>query len=228
MATATVPHVKRQSDIAYFIELQRRILNIFRYVSCHEDNFGAYSISMESLLTDSGSFFDSLCQTFIRAKSSSGHHFKQESLVSDFTDKASGTTNFNFDNYRVLLEGEYTLSNRGVNLNPYEDAFYGNPTSYAPDNIQGYRITPFREWASGVASPWWKAFTDLKHDRISNFRQATLGNVIHTLAAVFIILTEHNEPDFKEGHVVPEIYDLFLPKYWKWNGRVFTGNFKWV
>ncbi len=227
MTTAPAPYPKQQLDIAYFTELQRRVFDIFRYVSCHKDNFDAYSIIMESVLVDSGSFFDSLCQTFIRAKSSTGHRFRQESHVSDFAKKASGTINFNFADYRVLLEGDFALSGRNVNLNPYEDAFYANPTSYAPDNVSGYLVAPFQEWATGTPSPWWKAFTELKHDRLSNFRQATLGNVIHALAAVFVILTVHNEPDFKEGHVASEIYDLFLPMYWQSKGRIFPGNFTW-
>ena len=203
------------------------MLDIFRYVSCHKNNFDTYSIIMESVLVDTGSFFDSLCQTFIRALSSSGHRFKRESHISDFVKKASGSDNFNFADYRTLLEGEFTLSGRQVNLNPYEDAFYANPTSYAPDKVSGYLVTPFQEWATDAPSPWWRAFTDLKHDRLNNFRQATLGNVIHCLAAVFIVLTLHNEPLFKDGHVASELYHLFLPKYWKSKGRIFSGHFIW-
>ena len=164
-------------DIAYFTELQRRTLDIFRYVSCHEKNFATYSIIIESTLVDSGSFFDSLCQTFIRNKSSTRYHFAQESKVQDWTDKIKRDKNFNFGDYRVLLEEDFTLSGRQVNLNRYEDMFYSNPISHAPDDISGYLLTPFREWASGGALPWWDAFTSLKHDRLRNFPQATLGTL---------------------------------------------------
>lgn len=227
MSTAPAAYPKQQLHVAYFTELQRRIFDIFRYVSCHKDNFNAYSIIIESLLTGSSSFFDSLCQTLIRARSAGGHHFTRESRVSDFAGKVGGTVNFNFQDYRLLLEGDLTLSNRQVNLNPYDDAFYAHPTTYGPTDSSGYLIAPFREWATGATSPWWKAFTELKHDRITNFRQATLGNAIHALAAAFILVTEHNERDFKEGRVPIEVYNLFLPKYWKSKGRIFTGNFTW-
>jgi hypothetical protein len=227
MSTPPTPHPKQQLHIAYFIELQRRIFDVFRYVSCHKDNCDAYSIIIESLLTDSSSFFDSLCQTLIRERSSNGHRFTQESGVSNCAGKVSGTANFNFADYRLLLEADLTLSNRQVNLNPYDDIFYAYPTGYAPIDVSGYLIAPFQEWTTRASSPWWKAFTDLKHDRIVNFRQATLGNAIHVLAAVFILVTEHNERDFKEGHVPVEVYNLFLPKYWISKGRIFTGNFTW-
>lgn len=228
MTASPAPCPKHQLDIAYFMELQRRVFEIFRYVSCHEDNFDVYSIVLESVLVDSGSFFDSLCQTFIRSQSSSGQHFKRESEVSGFEKKANGTDDFNFADYRTILQGEFGLSERKVNLNPYVGAFYGNPTNYAPDNVSGYLIEPFREWSGDdKASPWWKAFTALKHDRLINFQQATLRNVVHAVAAVFIVLTMQNESDFKDGRVGFGIYDLFLPKYWEWKGKIMPGNFTW-
>jgi hypothetical protein len=100
--------------------------------------------------------------------------------------------------------------------------------SYAPDEISGHLIAPFVEWGvAGSKSPWWKAFTDLKYDRINNFREAKLRNVLYSLAAVFVILTLRNETEFKAGSVSPELYDLFFPKYWKFKGRVSVMNFMW-
>jgi len=214
-------------DIQYYIELQRRIVDIFRYVSCNEKNFDTYSVVLESLLIDTCSFFDSSCQTLIREKSLAGHTFKQESRVGDFKKKVSGSAEFNFGDYRELLEGDFVLSTKEVNLNPYEDALYSNPMHYLPDAISGYLIAPFKEWAAGSGSPWWEAFTGLKHDRMSNFRDAKLKNVLHSLAAVFIILTLRNEAEFKAGSVSLELYDLFFPKYWTFKGRVSVMNFMW-
>lgn len=214
-------------DIPYYIELQRRMFDILRYVSCHEKNFDTYSVILESLLIDTCSFFDSLCQTLIREKSLAGCTFKQESLVDSFKKKVSGNAEFNFGDYRELLEGDFVLSTKEVNLNPYEDALYSNPMHYLPDKVSGHLIVPFKEWATGSSSPWWKAFTDLKHDRMINFREAKLRNVIHSLAAVFIILTLRNETEFKAGSVSLELYDLFFPKYWTFKGRVSVMNFMW-
>lgn len=205
------------------------MLDIFRYVSCHERNFDTYSVILESLLIDACSFFDSSCQTLIREKSRAGHTFKEESLVGDFKKKVSGNKEFNFGDYRQLLEGDFVLSTKKVNLNPYEDALYSNPMHYLPDAISGYLIAPFKEWIAGSVStsPWWKAFTGLKHDRLSNFREARLGNVIHSLAAAFIILTLRNESEFKAGSVSLELYELFFPKYWTFKGRASVMNFMW-
>ena len=77
------------SQIPYYLELQRRICNIFRFVSCHEDNFDTYSIMLESLLVDTCSFYDSLCQTFIRQRKLAGHVFRDEASLPDFARKVA-------------------------------------------------------------------------------------------------------------------------------------------
>jgi hypothetical protein len=105
-------------DIPYYIELQRRMFDIFRYVSCHEKNFDTYSVILESLLVDTCSFFDSLSQTFIREKASAGLVFKQESGVGEFKNKVSGKNEFNFGDYRTLLEPDFALSKLKVNHKP--------------------------------------------------------------------------------------------------------------
>jgi hypothetical protein len=186
-------------------------------------------VVLESLLTDTCAFFDSLCQDFIREKSRAKYTFKQQHKVGNFQKKADGSEElyFNCGDYRLLLEGNFGLSTRRVNLNPYEDALYSNPMNYAPDEISGYMIVPFKEWSAGTSPTWWEAFTSLKHDRMSNFQQATLENALYSLAAVFIMLTVRNEADFKAGKVSPELYNLFFPKYWTFKGRVHLANFTW-
>lgn len=97
---------------------------------------------------------------------------------------------------------------------------YANPMSYAPKDISGYLIKPFKEWGgANTSSPWWRAFTSLKHDRLTNLGDAKMRHTIHSLAAVFVILSYRNEPDFKNGNITPEIYELSFPKYWTWKGR---------
>jgi len=206
----------------------RVMFDIFRYISCHQRNFDTYSVTLESLLVDTCSFFDSLCQTFIRETSRTGVVFKQESQIDNFKKKVNGSAEFNFGDYRTLLEVQFVLSKAAVNLNPYDDALYLNPLSYHPDKLSGFAVLPFEEWArENAPSAWWKAFTDLKHDRLSNFQQAKMRNVIYALAAVYVILTFRNEADFKAGKVAAELYNLFVPKYWAFKGRVTASVYMW-
>lgn len=215
------------SQIPYYLELQRRICNIFRFVSCHEDNFDTYSIMLESLLVDTCSFYDSLCQTFIRQRKLAGHVFRDEASIPDFARKVAGGADFNFADYRSLLQGEFQLSRREVSLNQYEGALNPSPLQSDPRTIQGYLVSPYTEWAQGNPSPWWKAFTALKHDRLANLRHATLRHTIFSMAALFIVLTLSEEAEFKRGRVPGGVYDLFLPKYWNFNGVHIPGIFMW-
>jgi hypothetical protein len=176
-------------DLPYYLELQRRMFDIFRYVSCHQKNFVTHSVMLESLLIGACSFFDSQCQTFIREKSHTQHIFRQQFKVKDFKKKVGGRDNFNFGDYRTLLEADFALSKRAVNLNPYEDAMILDPLNYAPKDINGCPIEPLKEWATGKSPDWWSAFTNLKHDRLKNHQEATLKNTVYALAAGFVILT---------------------------------------
>jgi hypothetical protein len=96
-------------------------------------NFAMHSLILESLLVDTCSFFDSFCQTFIREKSI-GPTFKQE--VRDFTNKVESKADFNCRDDRVLLEGDFALSKREVNLNRYEDKLCLNPMNPLPTRCQ--------------------------------------------------------------------------------------------
>jgi hypothetical protein len=53
-------HLTYARDVSYYVFLQRRLYDIFSYVSCHIGNFDTHSIQIESLLVDVCSFFDSL------------------------------------------------------------------------------------------------------------------------------------------------------------------------
>ena len=221
-------HMKDPSSVSHYLLLQRRMLDVFLTVSCHESNFDVYSVVMESLITEAGSFFDSLCQTFIREEHQAGRIFKNEAMVQDFGAKAmSGGTYFNMGDYRTLLDAEFGFSGREVNLNSYEDRLYSNPLQFSPDQIDGCRLSPLKEWAIGNRPDWWGVFTGLKHDRVAHHKKATLRHAIHALGAVFILITEREMAAFKAGHISPEVYTLFFPKYWKWKGRVAVMGFTW-
>jgi hypothetical protein len=65
----------------------------------------------------------------------------------------------------------------------------------------------------------------MTHSRTS--ANATLGNVIYSLAAVFIVLTLQNEADFKQANVVLDLYDMFFPTYWEFHGRASVMGYLW-
>ena len=212
--------------------------DIFRYVACREENFSAFSIKIESTLIDVCAFLDSVCQDFIRLQQArhelpqkSSHEkpssqdartpFRNQVAGDKFDAKVSGVANFNMADYRTLLEPELRLSDCIVRLRAYEENYpsLGNP--------EGFSLAPFAPWKEGRKLPWWESFTKLKHDRISNFQLATLGNSIHALAAVFVVLSFKHKHAFHEGSVDREMYSFFLPLYWKNGGSIMPAIPRW-
>jgi hypothetical protein len=110
--------------LPYFIDLQNRMIDIFPFVSCHENNFDAYSIKIESLFVDVCSFFDSLCQTYICEQHTKDYVFKDEAKVKRFAKKLASVKEpkstrkkedfFNTGDYRSLFEGTFRLSDKEV------------------------------------------------------------------------------------------------------------------
>jgi hypothetical protein len=217
----------KHHDIQYFLSLQDRFVDLLKYITCHEKNFSCYSVKNESLIVDICSFFDSLCQTYIRDLNSSGHIFINQINVRSFLGKIQKKSNFDAGDYRKLLEGDLNLSIKAVNLNLYEDHLIIDPLGYHPNEIDGYQVVPFKEWGTGTQTKWWDSFTKLKHNRVLNHREATLRNVVFSLAAIFVILCLENEAAFMEGTIPPIIYRAFLPKFWKFHGRRMPGIIMW-
>ncbi len=219
---------KTYLDVSYFLELQARLLDTFSYASCHERNFQTYSIKLESVIVDTCSFLDSLSQVLLRELGSSGHSFSNGSAVSDLSKKVAGSASFSAGNQRKLLEADFKLSTRRLLVLKYEDNLYMNPLAANPGTLTGYSIAPFEEWDSGHRASWWDAYTHLKHDRLGHFTKATLHTALHAVGAVFVVLTVRHEKEFKEGHVDPRVYDLFMPRYWSPGGRVMPGMIRWL
>jgi hypothetical protein len=206
-------------DIPYYLELQRRLDELFLFVACHKDNFKTYSVKTENLFVDSCAFFDSLCQTYIRELKNSGYNFNKQTTIDKFDKKISGLEFFNITDYIQLFESDFVLSKKKLLFNVYIDSFHGNVMNANPGTISGYALQPFESWKNSKSTNWWKAYTKLKHNRMENIREATLENTINAMAATYIILALKNESDFKKGSISLELYDIFFPTFWEYKGR---------
>lgn len=218
---------RHDQALPYFIDLQNRMIDIFPFVSCHEKNFGTYSIKIESLFVDVCSFFDSLCQTYIYEQHTKGYVFKDVAEVKKFAKKLAsvrepkGTCKkdefFNAGDYRALFEGNYKLSDKEVGVNNYDGQLVVDAVQFPPKKADSYVVLPFQEWAEGHSTAWWEAYTKLKHNRLANHREATLKNLIYAMAGTYIITTFREVDVFKLGGI-RELYRPFLPWYWAVGG----------
>src|ERR1051326_3601318 len=134
--------------LPYFLDLQNRMIDIFTIVSCHETNFGTYSIKIESLFVDVCSFFDSLSQTFVCERHKKGRPFKGQDQVKDFERKIASVGGskgrvqkdefFNAVDYRSLFEGTFRLSDKEVGINNYEGQLVLNAVQFPVEKADSY------------------------------------------------------------------------------------------
>lgn len=203
-------------DASQYLELQRRVIEIFPFISCRIENFQTFSATLASILLDAGSLFDSFSQNLIRCYAEAQMRFSNEDQVSDYIKKVKGEMNFNMRDYQVLLNLKFKLSKREVNLNTYDDDFCSSPTACYTSFLHKHKMAPFSDWKErGKSLVWWKAFTAVKHDRSMNLKMATLTNVLLATASVFVVLTIFHEDYLLKSPKLLEILALFSPMYWE-------------
>lgn len=52
------------------------------------------------------------------------------------------------------------------------------------------KCSPYSDWRESKAPKWWSDHNLLKHDRINNFKKATLENAVQSLAALYLLLDD--------------------------------------
>jgi hypothetical protein len=50
------------------------------------------------------------------------------------------------------------------------------------------KFQPWKDWENKKSPSWWRAYNNVKHSRILNFRQANLDNVLNALAGLGVIM----------------------------------------
>lgn len=95
--------------------------------------------------------------------------------------------------------------------------YVNHVTAFAPEfknfhvNIHrfGLQLRPWDTWTEGRAPLWWTAHTKVKHGRHSDFAEATLGNCINALAALYISIVHLHWEEAKDGLVgIPQLFTI--------------------
>jgi len=105
----------------------------------------------------------------------------------------------------ILKENSYS---RSGNWNIKDDYSKIEKTHFLSDyevkipNWTGnrYSVKPFLQWASGTPLPWYQAYNATKHDRHTEFENATFLHLVDSLCGLLVILSAQFETnDFTPG-----------------------------
>lgn len=143
--------------------IEEDFLRYLRYVPLVEAHENVWSASLGSILLNIGSLIDSFFKNISYEKSTTDVKNIENIRKKD-------RDHLNMGDYRSVYEACCSLSEKKIfelrNLCP---------------------INPFLNWGSDISPKWWKAYTDLKHDRFQNIEKGTLINVLEALGGLFLL-----------------------------------------
>ncbi|MCH1918026.1 hypothetical protein L9G15_01110 [Shewanella sp. A3A] len=94
----------------------------------------------------------------------------------------------------VLLKAYCKLLHAGSiasKINKYAEVVVSSKKSLCSETVNlqkfGLSMTPFSEWEQLSTPVWWKKHNGVKHNRDVNFRDANLGNVLNSFAALYLL-----------------------------------------
>lgn len=141
--------------------IEDRMINSFRYVSCHPNNRNTFSYEYASILRDAGSVFGSVMDRLVR-------------------ESVSVSRQLDIRDYRKWLIREV----ENVHMIATEISF-----SLRPRAVEGLLLPflPLRDEDSRL--DWWDAYNDVKHSDIDRFKVGNFENALNSMAALAILLT---------------------------------------
>ena len=144
----------------YYLHLEKQFMETIDYVELNVNNYKAFSDAYALLMQAIGAELDTVFKVYC------GYNLSDRKTIADY-EKA------------ITLEDgqpnpfDYSIRDQEIWVSDY-----------------GIRLQPFKDWDANKPAEsldWWKAFTNLKHDRYSNRDKGNQGNAIDILAALFLL-----------------------------------------
>lgn len=139
-----------------------------RYIEFSKDNLNVYSIELAHLLLSSASEIDTLAKcvcTILEPKAKPRNIDQYRKIIRNAEENESG-----FGMHVLSDNLKQRLSGMIVHIPRYN-----------------LTMTPWKPWADDKNPPWWRSYNNVKHERNQYFNEATLKNVLNSMAALLCI-----------------------------------------
>ncbi|UZE92482.1 MAG: hypothetical protein IB616_01330 [Methanosarcinales archaeon] len=155
-----------------YVSIEEDFRKFIYYVPLEREHFDVWSLYLGDLMLRVGSTVDSFFRNALYSPiMDSADNIKEIQEI-----RKKHPDNINISDYRTIFEPFYQLSSESVHV------------LRTKDNVQ-----PFSKFASGKSPNWWGAYNNIKHDRFSNMKEATLGATLTALAGLFLLNVLHLE-----------------------------------
>ena len=188
----------------YYLLLEDDLQEILEYIEPCNENFQTFGPKLAKLLLSAGSEIDVAFKDLIK--------------IRDPKALSAHDTNANMNLYRKFAHDNLRRE------------FYAVEIGIARSQ---YACTPWDTWwdfseegdpiPKDNALPWWTAYNNVKHHRTENYNQATLGNVLEAMAALFMLIGSIARAEKRfDGYRIPKIL-LYCDSSL---GRIWTSRFE--
>lgn len=149
-----------QRHWGYYLTLENRFMETLSYAALCSDNYKCYSDAYALMLQVIGAEVDAVFKVYCGFNSSDRKSIANYITEVDHKEMQTGFHGFHIRDQKIELR-EYEIT-----------------------------VQPFKDWDAAKPAEslsWWKAFTDIKHDRFGNKEQANQENVLNALAALYLL-----------------------------------------
>lgn len=144
----------------FFLSLERDFIELQDFIEITPANFNVYSLQLSKILQSSCAEIDSVLR-----------------LLCSQVDSSCNFANAHDRNGKIH---EYSK----VILKRFPD--FKKAEIFLPHLIES--VQPWSGWSQKKAPDWWRSYNLVKHYRHSNFSEATLKNVIHSMCALMLAI----------------------------------------
>lgn len=169
--------------LRYFLQLERELENIGRYIDLDKKNFRTFSFEILKLYQAICSEIDAIAK-----------------IVAYLTNNLSeyGGKNVNIQKWRYQIQNEHLLSNPSTRLQDLEVIFNGD-IIFIPFNKFEYKLSDNGKinLKNNARTPkWWVSYNKVKHGRpffildskVTNYSLAYLKNLLTSFSALFVLM----------------------------------------
>lgn len=145
-----------------YLYLESRVIETEHYVAFADENLKTFSNVYEELLI-------SICSEL-------------ESVFIEWVGKTNNTANINTYIKKIIFRKENDFDKEirvflsDVKINPFSDL-----KSFLCE------LNEYKKIDSKIHLKWWYSYNKIKHDKSNYYKLANLENVLHSLAAIFIV-----------------------------------------
>ena len=168
-----------QQDVEFIFRnfqiLEKKFMEILNVFPLSEQNENSWSPELVNLFLDISSMFDSISRNIVGKGKDSNDSIPIHTERRTISKKVKDLDINDFE--RSLFRAIDLLDSRVV--------IYVYPASV---------LTPLEDYK--LPNGWWSIYNSLKHNRVKNYKKATLKNTLKALASLFLLLARYKEEEF--------------------------------